>query len=163
MKSESGRSRNPLRMLAEIPPPLLVVVALAIGIAISVFWVPLRIFSSGWIAHAVGWPLFALGALILGWAFRAMSRADENPDPGKPTKSIVDAGPFGLSRNPIYLAFMLAYSGLSLVANTYWPLIFLPALAAVLHFKVVRGEESYLGELLGDEYRSYKAAVRRWI
>ena len=92
-----------------------------------------------------------------------MSRAGEDPDPYGPTSHIVATGPYAFSRNPIYVSFNPVYVGIALVVNTVWPIIFLPFGIALLYYGVIAREESYLERVLGDDYRKYKAKVRRWV
>ena len=156
-----GENTEAVRVLA--PPPLVYLFFLAAGLALHYLWVKLPFFPQGWIGHAAGWPIFALGFLLLLGAVRTFSRSDENIRIEKPTNSLVTAGPFRLSRNPIYIALTLAYIGLSLVFNSYWPLPFLPLVLVIMHYGVIHREEIYLEELFGQDYRDYKASVRRWL
>ena len=156
-----GENTVALRVLA--PPPLIYLSFLATGLALHFLWVKLPFFPQSWIGHAAGWPVFALGFLLLLWSARVFAGSGENIRIEKPTNSPVIAGPFRFSRNPIYVGLTLAYTGLSLVFNSYWPLLFLPLVLLLMHFGVIRREETYLEELFGEDYRDYKARVRRWL
>ena len=92
-----------------------------------------------------------------------MFRSGVDPNAYTPTGHIVAAGPYTFSRNPIYVSFNLVYVGIALIVNTIWPIVFLLLGIALLYFGVIVQEESYLEEVLGDEYLKYKANVRRWI
>ena len=92
-----------------------------------------------------------------------MLRAGVDPNPYEPTTAIVATGPYSVSRNPIYVSATVVYVGIALVVNTLWPIIFLPVGIALLHYRVIAREESYLERVIGDEYRQYKARVRRWV
>ena len=150
-----------VRVLA--PPPLIYLAFLAAGLAPHYLWVKLPFFDQGWIGQVAGWLVFILCFLLLLGAARAFARSGENIRIEKPTNSLVIAGPFRFSRNPIYLALTLAYIGLSLVFNSYWPLLFLPLALLTMHFGVIKREEAYLEGLFGEDYRDYKAGVRRWL
>ena len=39
----------------------------------------------------------------------------------------------------------------------------LPAFIAILHFRFILGEERFLEELFGEEFRAFRLRVRRWI
>ncbi len=144
-------------------PPLTILPPLLVGLLLHFLWTPLRFFPEWWIGPAVGLPLIVAGVLLLAWAIRIMFRAGEDPDPERPTTSIVANGPYAVSRNPIYVSFNAVYVGIALVMNTLWPMMFLPVGVALLHYRVIAREESYLERVIGDQYRQYKARVRRWI
>jgi len=103
------------------------------------------------------------GVLLLAWSDRTMSRAGVDPDPNEPTTAIVVTGPYALSRNPIYVSFNVAYVGIACMVNTVWPIAVLPIGIAMLYYGVIARDESYLDRVFGDEYRQYKARVRRWV
>jgi protein-S-isoprenylcysteine O-methyltransferase Ste14 len=44
-----------------------------------------------------------------------------------------------------------------------WPLLLLPIVLVVMQRGVIAREERYLELKFGDEYRRYKASVRRWL
>ena len=156
-----GENTEPVRVLA--PPPLVYLAFLAAGLGLHYLWINLTFFPQAWIGHAAGWPVFALGFLLLLWSSRTFARRGENIRIEKPTNSLVTAGPFRFSRNPIYVGLTLVYIGLSLVFNSYWPLAFLLLVLVIMHFGVIQREEAYLEELFGPEYRDYQAKVRRWL
>ena len=81
----------------------------------------------------------------------------------KPTMSIVTAGPFRFTRNPLYLGVTLIYCGLALVSNTWWGFVLLVPVLLLIHFGVVAREERYLERKFGDSYRQYRASVRRYL
>jgi protein-S-isoprenylcysteine O-methyltransferase Ste14 len=98
------------------------------------------------------------GLLVAGWAVWTIG----DMDIGLPTK-VVYAGPYAFSRNPMYVAWTLISLGLSLAANTVWPILFLPGALVYTHLFVVLGEERDLEQRFGDEYRRYQARVRRYL
>ncbi len=144
-------------------PPLLHLLGLGAGILLHLLWMRLRIFPESWIGHATGWPVVAVGVLLFGWAVWSMIRSGENPDPDKPTRAILSAGPFAFTRNPIYVAITVFYVGVALVMNTIWMIILLPVALLYVHYVVIIREERYLEQLFREEYLEYKARVRRWI
>ncbi len=84
-------------------------------------------------------------------------------EPWKPTTTIIRTGPYGWSRNPIYVAMTVASAGIAILANSLWMLALLVPTVAVVHYGVVLREERYLEARFGDAYREYRASVRRWI
>ncbi len=146
-----------------VPSALTIVPPLVAGLLLHFLWTQLRFFSEWWIGHAVGWPLVVAGVLLLAWSVRTMSRAGVDPDPNEPTIAIVTTGPYALSRNPIYVSFNVVYVGITFMVNPVWPIAVLPVGIALLYYGVIARDESYLERVFGDEYRQYKARVRRWI
>jgi protein-S-isoprenylcysteine O-methyltransferase Ste14 len=63
----------------------------------------------------------------------------------------------------MYVGMTTLYLGGTLLLNDPWPLAFLPVVLALLQRYVIAREEAYLERKFGDEYRAYKARVRRWI
>ena len=60
------------------------------------------------------------------------------------TDWILVGGPYANTRNPIYIALLLIYIGIGVIANAPAVVALLPVLFAILHFGVVRREEDYL-------------------
>jgi len=115
------------------------------------------------VALVLGLILLVDGILITSWTVFEMMRRGEHPEPHKPTNRIVDTGPFRISRNPIYLGFVLVGLGLALVLNGVALLVGAACGALVVHYLVINREEVYLQELFGDKYEVYRSKVRRWI
>jgi len=147
---------------AAVPPPLIFLGALVIGVALNIA-LPLAIFTDGRIGDVLGLVAALGSAGIAFWAFRTMVRAGEQPDPAIPTKSIVRQGPFGRTRNPIYISFVLFDLGVALLMNNLWIMLVLVPLMLYVDRAIVRGEERYLEQQFGDDYLDYKDSVRRWI
>ncbi len=114
-------------------------------------------------APLIGIPLLACGAALAVWSRRTMERAGTNVHPARPAIRLVVTGPYGFSRNPMYLARTLLYVGLALLANALWILAAFVPLLAVIHYGVIAREERYLDAKFGDAYRQYRTRVRRWL
>jgi protein-S-isoprenylcysteine O-methyltransferase Ste14 len=142
-------------------PPLLYGSALVVVLALRWFW-PMPIFG-----HAValwsGLVLIVFAVAIAIWGARTMRAAGTNVSPLRPTTAVVTTGPFRFSRNPLYLALMLLYLGLTLAFNTWWGVVVLIPLLMIVHRGVVLREERYLEQKFGEDYRQYRSAVRRYL
>ena len=73
------------------------------------------------------------------------------------------AGPYGFSRNPIYVSFILLVLGLSIWLNDLWMLVTLVPAVGVIAMIVIPREERFLERNFKEQYASYKASVRRWL
>ncbi len=150
------------RAHAAVPPPLVFLGALVIGVILNIVR-PLPIFTDGRIGDLLGLLVTIGSAALAFWAFRTMMRAGEHPDPSVPTKSVVRQGPFGRTRNPIYVSFALFDLGVALLLNNLWILLALVPLMLYVDRGIVRREERSLEQQFGQEYLDYKVSVRRWI
>lgn len=63
----------------------------------------------------------------------------------------------------MYLAMLLVYLGIALLFDVFWALVLIPLIMLLVVRLVIRREEQYLEAKFGDEYRQYRAQVRRWI
>ena len=142
-------------------PPLLYGVALAVGFLLQ--WIdPRPVFSSN-AGYWVGGVLLAFGVVLAIWGRRVMERAGTNVNPTLPTTVLVATGPFGFSRNPLYVALTLMYVGLAVLANALWVLVLLFPVLIIMHYGVVRREERYLEAKFSESYREYRSRVRRYL
>ncbi len=125
--------------------------------------------ASWFVSVELGKPWGVLGiALVIGsylnikWCFRIFSAANTNTNTTKPALAIVDSGPYKLSRNPMYLSYVVAYAGMSLVANSIVMLALTPGFMLWLTQWVIKPEESYLAKHFDEDYLKFKGSVRRW-
>jgi protein-S-isoprenylcysteine O-methyltransferase Ste14 len=142
-------------------PPFIYLACLAVGFAVDYVF-PVPVFPDT-LQYVVGGILIAASALLVQASFRSFRKAGTSVDSRLPTTAIVKTGPFRFSRNPGYVAMNMLYLGIGIAADSIWVLSLLPVAFAVLHYGVVLREEAYLERKFGDEYRAYKAAVRRWL
>jgi len=75
---------------------------------------------------------------------------------------LVTDGPYGRTRNPMYLGHLLFVVGLA--AATCSPLAVLLGARQLARFRErVRVDEGRLERIFGDEYRAYRQRVPRWL
>jgi protein-S-isoprenylcysteine O-methyltransferase Ste14 len=146
--------------LGLIRPPLVYLASIGLGLLVHLFW-PMQ-FLPGSISVPVGVLLVVAAVALFVSSVRTFKKAG-TPVPGnQPTTTIVRAGPYGFSRNPIYLAFTLFQLGLAAWVNSVGLLVaLLPALALMV--MVIAREERYLEARFPSEYPQYKREVRRWL
>jgi protein-S-isoprenylcysteine O-methyltransferase Ste14 len=143
------------------PPPLIYLGGLAIGFVLEAL-LPGGSFP-GHVHHVVGAVALLLGLGLLGWWMRSFRRADTPMPPWEPTRTLVTEGPYRLTRNPAYLADVLVYAGIALLADAPWALAPLPLVVLLIDRGVIAREESYLQRRFGSAYLDLKARTRRWI
>ncbi|MDF1503584.1 methyltransferase [Roseisolibacter sp. H3M3-2] len=146
------------------PPPLLYLGTLGAALLVErVLWRPLPT-GLAWGARAtLALVLLAVAVALLVGALGGFRAARTPPEPWKATRAIVDTGVYARTRNPMYLAFALVYLALALALDSGTALLGVVPLLALVQWGVVRREERYLDARFGDEYRAYRARVRRWL
>ncbi len=143
------------------PPPLIFLSGLLLGGIVSYFnWL---LILPNVLAGLLANLLILLGIGIIAIAYLQMRKAKTNIEPWKPTTKILDSGVYKYSRNPIYVAMILIYLGVTCLFNSVWFLLFLPLCVLTIHFGVILREEKYLKNKFGEDYLDYKQRVRRWI
>ncbi len=145
-------------------PPLIYLVAIGISVALGVFY-PLPWIGDvfGDILFAIGWiSLLAVAALWFS-AFHMMIRARTTLNPSGTPEHLLTGGPFGVSRNPIYLANTVLLIGLGLIVGSVWFLLLAFCAAFLTRKLAIEREEKILAERFGKRYRDYARRVRRWI
>jgi len=142
-------------------PPLLYGGAFIVVLVLRWFW-PMRIVADSGLLWA-GLGLVAIGVALASWGRRTMTAAGTNVNPSLPATALVTSGPFRYSRNPLYVALTIVFLGLTLAVNTWWGVVVLIPLLAIMHRGVVRREERYLEQKFGESYRKYRSKVRRYV
>lgn len=110
-----------------------------------------------------------LGLALFGAALRFWFRAraqigayDRRPLPDDPPPTLRRDGPFGLVRNPLYFAYLLAAAAPALVAGRLSLLFTWLACFVALAVRAAQ-EERRLHAQLGPEYADYCRAVKRLV
>lgn len=145
-----------------VPPPLL-----AAGF-VGLVWLTARYdlvhatFPGQWI---VGLTLVSVGSVIsfLGIFELVRARTTINPMHPGSTTTVVSAGIYRLSRNPMYLGLALAGLGFAIWQSALvgYPLV-VACCTYLTRFQIIP-EERALVARFGIEFREYMSRVRRWI
>jgi protein-S-isoprenylcysteine O-methyltransferase Ste14 len=144
-----------------LPPPLIYVVPLILGLLIDrTVRLPFVPRSA---ARGLGWPLLGGGVVLNGWFLKTMRDAEAPIRTDKPVPRLTTTGPFRYTRNPGYLALAAIYAGIAVLRNSLWAMLLLPLVVTVIQREVIGREERYLERTFGEEYLAYKERVRRWI
>jgi len=142
-------------------PPLIYLVALVVALVVNAI-VPLRL-SVPTVLRWLGGVLM-VGAIALAMVARTtFTRAGTNVNPAEPALKVVTWGPFGWTRNPMYLSLTILTIGFALCTRIAWVLIVLVPVLPLMHWGVVLREERYLSRKFGAEYDAYRARVRRYL
>lgn len=141
-------------------PPIVFLSAILLGIVLNHAWPLLFVPST---LGLLG-PFVTLCAVLLFvLSLREFRAAGTSVRGTERTTTIVRAGPYRFSRNPIYLSFILLALGLSVWLNDLWLLVTLVPAVGFIAAVVIPREERFLERNFHDQYSTYKATVRRWL
>jgi protein-S-isoprenylcysteine O-methyltransferase Ste14 len=145
----------------KIIPPLIYLAGIILGLLVSV-WMPTRVVANpaAWI---IGGILIVCGAVLAGAAIVRFKGAGTTIRPDRAASSLVIAGPYKITRNPMYLGLAIVYLGIAISDQSLWALILLPVVLIIIQHWVIEPEEAFLERRFGSDYRSYKGNVRRWL
>lgn len=149
---------------AKVPPPALFILPLVAGVLLNRrVRLPLTqpIFYP--YAQAIGFSLIGVAAVLLLVSPALFVRYRTTIVPHHHARRLIVAGTYRISRNPMYLGLALLYLGVTFVTNAAWPLFWFALPIWVMHMKIIPMEEENLEHAFGDEYRSYRRRVRRWL
>lgn len=150
--------------LSHVPPPLLFVAALVLGVRVNAAHPePIAPTSVARLITGVGGALLGLGVVLALSSIALFIRRRTTIVPHHRSRALVTSGPFRLTRNPMYVALTCALVGASLLANSAWPILFLALPLIYLNAITIPREEQLLREAFGSEYEAYVSRVRRWL
>jgi protein-S-isoprenylcysteine O-methyltransferase Ste14 len=98
-----------------IKPPILFAAALALGYALTCFWpIGPGLARPNDLGLAVALAFVVAGFALAILSIRRFRMANTSVLPGEPASALVTAEPNKISRNPIYIGFVLVYFGVVL-------------------------------------------------
>jgi protein-S-isoprenylcysteine O-methyltransferase Ste14 len=145
-----------------IPVPWLHILAYLIGYVVQRIN-PIRWPGSLELDLALGLLLIALGTVLAFSAQAIFRKRGTTTVPFEKPSSLVTSGPYGFTRNPMYVGLALVYLGVAATRGEVWPVIVLPLLLAYVNFVVIPVEEGRLYDVFGEKYQRYTENVRRWL
>ena len=139
-----------------IQPPRLFLLTLLVGLVLpDPFALPDLLRDSGW-----AWLL--AGALLARWSFRTLKHHHTSGNPRTASVVLVTRGPYRWSRNPIYVAMLMLYSGAALVMGSSSALLLAPVLVWLVDWQIIRREEVYLAQRFREQWQPWALQTRRW-
>lgn len=117
---------------------------------------PTSLQVTGLVVALLGFAATFAGQVGMGTSWRIGVDATERTD-------LVTGGVFGLLRNPIFTAMVVAQAGVVLMVPTWVSVLALVALVAAVELQVRVVEEPYLQRVHGAEYAAYCSRVGRFL
>lgn len=144
-----------------IPPPVVYAAALGASWLLQRFW-PLPFITRD-AALRVGLPIAAIGLACALLCIVTMLRGRGTLNTNGASNALVVTGVYRFSRNPMYVALALMYTGAAVALSLPWGLVLLPLLLIYTQTLVIAREERYLTSAFGQQYADYASRVRRWL
>jgi len=148
--------------MVKLPPPI---------------WTLLYVLTCAVVSWLMGWPqvlwlhspLLGIALIVLGlappiWAVVLFRRSHTELNPTSATNSaLVTAGPFGFTRNPMYLGLVIVSLGIAIWVGA-WPMFLAPlASFATSNWVHIPFEEAKMRRQFGETFDAYMGRVRRWV
>ena len=158
-KTDKAKATQPGSNPGLLRPPVIFLCAVLIGIALNLAW-PVHFMPRNiWVLEFV---VVVSAVVLFLLSYREFRAAGTSVRGSTSSTTIVRNGTYRLSRNPIYVAFILFVLGLSIWLNDFWMLVTLFPAVGIIAKVVIPREERFLERNFSDQYLSYKASVRRW-
>ncbi len=145
----------------KIMPPTYLLISIVAMIALHFLFPAMRIIPPLW--NLLGIIPLALGVILNLVADKAFHRANTTVKPFKESSVLITSGAFRISRNPMYLGFVLILIGITVLVGSLTPYVVVLAFVIFIGRMFVTGEEQMLAEKFGVEWEEYKRNTRRWL
>lgn len=145
------------------PPPLIYIGGLVLGIFAGRMLNLPRLGIASNVRTMIGLAIIVIGAIVIFSGAGLFIRRRTAIIPHKPASRLVTTGIYRCTRNPMYLGIAIVYFGCAIVFDSLLALLLLPIVLLVIQIQVIAREEAYLERAFPEEYRSYRARVRRWL
>ena len=145
------------------PPPLVPVIALAIGVVTQAWLLPLKLPIEGAPRVGLAVLLLVVGAGLMAAAIGLFRSTGQDPKPWESTPEIISTGIYRYTRNPMYVSMGCLLAGFGVALGNGWVVLLVPVIWIVIYAIAIRHEEAYLEGKFGSVYLDYKNSVRRWL
>jgi protein-S-isoprenylcysteine O-methyltransferase Ste14 len=142
-------------------PPLIYGGAAVLGVVLNHQWPFFSLESD--LCRQIGVALLVAGIALDFATMLAFRRHRTTIMPHRSATHLITSGPFGHSRNPIYLANTMLLMGLGLSFDWSWVLLLALPAAYVTQKLAIEREERHLAETFGEAWTTYAANVPRWL
>jgi protein-S-isoprenylcysteine O-methyltransferase Ste14 len=153
-----------MRLLELRVPPLAVVLGVA-----ALMWLVARAAPAFGVALparsilAAGLAVAGVATSVLGVVAFRRARTTVNPMRPDLSSALVVTGIYRMTRNPMYLGFLLLLLGWAVLLSNALALAVVAAFVLYMNRFQIAPEERALASAFGPDYAAYKVRVRRWL
>jgi protein-S-isoprenylcysteine O-methyltransferase Ste14 len=145
----------------KILPPTWLLISLVGMLGIHFLLPALRVIPLPW--NLLGLLPLVGGIFIALVAERAFLAARTTLSPDRKPSTLVTKGPFRISRNPMYLGFLLVLIGTAVLLGNALQFLIALAFLVWMERQFILKEERALENEFGQAWIEYRGRVRRWI
>ncbi len=147
----------------KIPPPLVALIFAVAMLCLSFYTPKIAVSVSMQLVLVV--LLFLLGAVFSVSGVVSFRKAKTTVNPLKPesSTSLVISGVYTITRNPMYVGFVLFLLAWSAYLASLWAVGFALLYAVYIQRFQILPEERAMESLFGQAFIDYKSRVRRWL
>lgn len=146
---------------SKIFPPTYLLIAIAVMIILH-FIIPFTtIIFSPW--KLLGIILLGLGIMLNIIADNTFRRTKTTVKPFEESTALVTGGIYQVSRNPMYLGFVLILAGVAMLLGSLTSFGVIPVFIILMERHFIQFEEQGLAQKFGPQWLKYRRQVRRWI
>ena len=151
------------RLELRIPPLLLLLITAGAMLGVTYAAPALSVRVPGPTAVALALAALGVGSAVAGVVAFRHRHTTVNPLTPSASSAIVTGGIYRMSRNPMYLGFLLVLAGWVVWLSNAGAALVLPAFVAYLTRYQIEPEERALLAKFGSQYAEYMTRVRRWL
>jgi len=147
--------------IKKIMPPIWLLISIVVMLAFYFIFPVKLMIPYLWYLH--GFIPVILGVAINLSADRAFQQAKTTVKPFEESSALITNGVFRISRNPMYLGFVLILIGIAIFLRSLSPYLVIVLFVTVIDRIYIRAEERMLAKKFGTEWEEYKSSTRRWL
>ena len=147
--------------LQKVLPPVWFLLSIILMAGLH-FWLPIQQLFFPPISY-LGIVAIAMGIVVLLFCAYLFRQKNTAIVPFQESSYLIRESIFNYSRNPIYLGMIITLMGVWLYLGSLTPVFIVPVFAWLIQKLFIKEEERMLEAKFGQEYREYKATVRRWV
>ncbi len=145
-------------------PPVIVIIIFTILMGLVSLITP-NISIPGWLNAVITISIVLMGLFFLGAGVISFKQAQTTVDPTQPDKAstLVTSSIYKITRNPMYVGFLLVLVGWGIFLSNLFSLALLIAFVLYMNRFQIGPEERALEAIFGNDFVTYKKQVRRWL
>jgi len=144
----------------KVLPPTYLLIAIVLMLVLHFLLPVYKIVPIPW--NILGVIPLACGIALNLVADKAFRQAQTTVKPFEESSALITTGTFRITRNPMYLGYVLILIGVALILRSLTPYAVVPVFAILMDRELIRAEEQMHERQFGRAWLEYRNKVRRW-